>query len=137
MNNNVRIKAPGEYDGRVRGSSSTMKERNAVPLMPSDKGRRAQTSTKRSDDNERGGPTKSLDDGRRKMRTENASIGVVRVADGVSVSDTRQKVPLSLSACMCTDTEPCAGGGRSMIDIGVAMSITVMIMLCSSVELKR
>ena len=54
--------------------------------------------TKRTYDDVRGGPTESLDDGRRewtrqwrkKMRTDNTSMDVVRAAAGVS--DSRQKV---------------------------------------------
>ena len=56
-------------------------------------GRRVWASAKRIDDDEHGGPTKSLDDGqrewmrlRRKMRTENSSMDIVRAAAGVSNS---------------------------------------------------
>ena len=73
------------------------------------------------------------------MRSENASINVVRTAYGVS--DSGQKVSLSLSACNRTDDESCAGEWGSMIDNGGEMSIMFvhgwMIILCSSLELKR
>ena len=69
-----------------------------------------------------------------KMRTENASIDIVRVAAGVS--DSGQKVSLSLSAYKHTDNESCAGGWGSMIDIEGAMAIIVdsCIMFFSRIE---
>ena len=104
---------------------STLQERNAVTSMCADEGQRARTLK-----NARGGPTKSLDDGQRawmrrqrKVRTENVSMDIVRAVDGVS--DSGQKVSLSLSACKRTDDESCAGGWVSMIDTGGAMSIIV------------
>ena len=54
---------------------------------------------------------------------ENTSMGIVRVAAGVS--DSGQKVPLSLSACKCMADESYAGRWVSMIDIRQAISIIV------------
>ena len=86
----------------------------------------------RRTDEERG-PTKSIADGyRRKMRT--AAMDVVRAAAGVS--DSGEKVSVSLTASAGTDDESCAGGWGTMIDIGGAMSIIGVdcIMLFSRIE---
>eukprot|EP00592_Proboscia_alata_P018877 CAMPEP_0194420692 /NCGR_PEP_ID=MMETSP0176-20130528/19984_1 /TAXON_ID=216777 /ORGANISM="Proboscia alata, Strain PI-D3" /LENGTH=108 /DNA_ID=CAMNT_0039228455 /DNA_START=329 /DNA_END=655 /DNA_ORIENTATION=- len=98
-----------------------MKERKAVPRMRTDEGqgRRVWSSMKRTG-KERGGPTKSIDDRyRQKMRT--ASMDAVRAAAGISGSG--EKVSVSLIASIGMDNESCAGGMRTMIDIGGAMSI--------------
>ena len=77
-------------------------------------GRRVQRT-----DEERG-PMKSIADGyRRKMRT--AAMDVTRAAAGVS--DSREKVSVSLTSSAGTNDESCAGGWGTMIDIGGAMSI--------------
>ena len=46
----------------IMGSSSTMKDRDAVPPMYTDEGQRARTSTKRTDDDERGRRPKGMDE---------------------------------------------------------------------------
>ena len=48
-------------------------------------------------------------------------MDVVRAAAGVS--DSGEKVSVSLTASAGTDDESCAGGWVTMIDIGGAMSI--------------
>ena len=54
---------------------------------------------------------------------ENASMDVVRAA--ASVSDSGEKMSVSLTASAGTDDASCAGGWGAMIDIGGAMSIIV------------
>ena len=50
-------------------------------------------------------------------------MDIVRAADGVS--DSGEKVSVSLTASAGTDDKSCAGGWGIMVDIGGAMSIIV------------
>ena len=61
-------------------------------------------------------------------------MDIVRAATGVS--DSGEKVSVSLTASAGTDDESCAGGWGTMIDIGGAMSIIGVdcIMLFSRIE---
>ena len=50
-------------------------------------------------------------------------MDVTRAADGIS--DSREKVSVSLTTSAGTNDESCAGGWGTMIDIGGAMSIII------------